>query len=117
MELRPNISEIWGRSEHYFQIAREQGPPPPWGAQRIPERYRWYLISFRARNHRLPVETGRWQNIELQERKCNLCSNVVGDEFHYMLVCDKLKEQRQNFLKACFYKRPNTLKYDSLMNS
>ena len=83
----------------------------------IPEQYRWYFISFRTRNHRLPVETGRWQNIELQERKCNLCSNAVGDEFHYMLMCDKLKEQRQNFLKACFYKRPNTLKYDSLMTS
>ena len=83
----------------------------------IPEQYRWYFISFRTRNHRLPVETGRWQNIVLQERKCNLCSNAVGDEFHYMLVCDKLKEQRQNFIKACFYKRPNTLKYGSLMTS
>ena len=45
------------------------------------------------------------------------CSKLGRDEFHYMLVCDKLKEQRLNFLKACFYKRPNTLKYDSLMTS
>ena len=42
--------------------------------------------------------------------------NAVGDEFHYMFICDKLKAIRQDFLKVSFYRRPNILKYD-LMNS
>ena len=40
------------------------------------------LISFRTRNHRLPVETGRWYGIEHNNRKCNLCNTDIGDEHH-----------------------------------
>ena len=58
------------------------------------------LVSFRSRTHRLPVETGQWQNIEFQERSCTLCLNAAGDIFHSILDCDKLKEQRKDFLKA-----------------
>ena len=43
--------------------------------------------------------------------------NGIRDEFHYILDCDKLKEQRKDFLKAWYYKRPNIMKYESLMNS
>ena len=75
------------------------------------------LVSFRSRTHRLPVETGRWQNIEFHERSCTLCLNATGDIFHSILGCDKLKEQRKDFLKAWYYKRPNIIKYESLMNS
>ena len=35
------------------------------------------LLKFRLSNHRLPVETGRWENIPLGERKCNLCEKVI----------------------------------------
>ena len=45
------------------------------------------LISFRTRNHKLPVETGRWRSIALNERKCPLCQSDIGDEYHYLLAC------------------------------
>ena len=31
------------------------------------------LLKFRTANHKLPVEKGRWENIPLADRKCNLC--------------------------------------------
>ena len=46
-----------------------------------------YLTAFRTRNHRMPVETGRWQSRPLNERICTLCMTDVGDEYHYILQC------------------------------
>ena len=35
------------------------------------------LIKFRTGNHRLPVETGRWANLPVNERKCHLCTKMI----------------------------------------
>ena len=46
-------------------------------------------IKYRTGNHRLPVETGRWDDIPLNERKCKICTtDDIGDEFHYLFACD-----------------------------
>ena len=46
------------------------------------------FCRFRTCNHKLPIETGRWINVERNERKCIFCDkNDIGDEFHYILVC------------------------------
>ena len=36
--------------------------------------YRYVLCRFRTGNYKLPIETGRWENIERTERICNLCN-------------------------------------------
>ena len=73
------------------------------------------LLKFRLSNHRLPVETGRRDNIPLEERKCNLCEkNDIGDEFHYLFVCSHFNSDRKQFLKPYFYKRPNMIKFKEL---
>ena len=57
------------------------------------------MFRFRTANHKLPVETGRWNNIELSERKCQLCeSNYLGDEFHYLLECSFFFEMKDGFI-------------------
>ena len=74
------------------------------------------LIEFRTSNYKLPVETGRWENIPLQERKCNLCNkNDLGDGFHYLLVCTHFTNVRTELLKPYYYTRPNILKYKDLL--
>ena len=45
------------------------------------------VCKFRTVNHRLPIECGRWQNLERENRKCNSCNSDIGDEFHYILKC------------------------------
>ena len=74
------------------------------------------LTAFRTRNHRLPIEIGRWSSIPLNERTCRLCNNGIGDEYHYILSCNSLVAQRKQYLKPYFYKRPNIMKFHSLMN-
>lgn len=74
------------------------------------------LTAFRTRNHHLPIEVGRWSSIPINDRICTLCNNGVGDEFHYVLECESVNEQRKEYIKAYYRRNPNTLKFHSLMN-
>ena len=50
------------------------------------------IIKFRAGNHRLIIETGRWEDTPLSERKCNVCNkNDIGNEYIYLFSCDFLR--------------------------
>ena len=52
------------------------------------------LCKFRTGNVNLPIETGRWFNIERDYRICHLCNSDVGDEFHYIFNCKSLFAER-----------------------
>ena len=73
------------------------------------------LISFRTRNHRLPVEIGRWHSININERKCVHC-NTVGDEVHFLLSCKLFTQDRAHYIKSYFLRNPNIVKFKQLMN-
>lgn len=60
------------------------------------------VTAFRTRNHKLPVELGRWQSKPINERICSLCGLEVGDEFHYIMNCQIFKEQRKKFIHPYF---------------
>lgn len=83
----------------------------------LPAQQRKLFMQIRTRNHRLPIETGRWHNIDRQERLCNLCHAEMGDEYHYIFVCKELKEVRKRYLASYFYTRPNTIKFSELFNT
>ena len=41
------------------------------------------------------IETGRWQKITRENRKCTKCSkDVIGDEYHYFFICNNTEIQR-----------------------
>ena len=70
---------------------------------------------FRTGNHKLPIETGRWNKIERNLRYCNLCHcNEIGDEFHYTLQCSSLANFRSQYLDTFFLHRCNILKFEKL---
>ena len=75
------------------------------------------MLSFRTRNHKLPVEIGRWKKIDFDRRLCMLCKTDVGDEFHYILNCKYFRSFRKLYIKPYYHKHPNTLKFSQLMNS
>ena len=52
----------------------------------------------------------------LNERKCTHC-NDLGDEFHYLFKCDLFSEERREYIKPYYYKHPNILKYNEIMNT
>ena len=75
------------------------------------------FMQIRTRNHQLPVETGRWQRIQRDERLCNLCQAEIGDEFHYMFVCEELQAIRKQYMSRYYYAWPNTMKFSELFNT
>ena len=72
------------------------------------------MSRFRCGYNRLPANK---YNSSESERKCNLCDiHDVGDEFHYLFVCNYFKSERNWYLKKYFIVRPNTLKMNQLFN-
>lgn len=74
------------------------------------------LTAFRTRNHRLPIEIGRWTSIATNERLCWLCNAEIGDEFHYIMKCTFFNEQRNKYIKPYYTRNINVIKFGELMN-
>lgn len=83
----------------------------------LSNRYCKILMRFRTRNNKLPIEVGRWNSTPLRDRICTLGCNDLGDEYHYILICDYFKTVRQKFVKPYYYTKPNTQKFKQLMDS
>ena len=76
------------------------------------------LCRFRKTNHYLPIETGRWRNIERGNRYCNLCNcQKLGDEYHYVLECSSLHDKCKQLLPTYFMKRHNVVKLFELLST
>ena len=73
------------------------------------------LLKIRLSNHRLLVETGRWKNTPLEDRKCILCSK--HDISDYLFVCDHFISDTKKYLSSYFYKSPNIIKFKELFSS
>ena len=59
------------------------------------------MASLRAGCLPLGVETGRYRipKVPLERRVCQGCnSDLVEDEFHFVMVCNKLKHERNKLL-------------------
>ena len=50
---------------------------------------------------------------EATKRHCN----DLGDKFHYILKCDLFKDDWKLHIKQYHYRRPNTVKYNELLNT
>jgi hypothetical protein len=84
----------------------------------LDDKDRQLLCKFRTCNHRLPIEIGRWQVIERHNRTCNICDkNEIGDEFHYVLQCPSLHDDRRRLLDSTYLTRVNVLNFANLFQS
>ena len=83
----------------------------------LPAKYRIPLCKLRLSSHSLPIEKGRYINVNRAERYCTLCDdNIVGDEYHFLLECKMLTNQRKQFIKRYYFTRPNIIKFEQLMS-
>ena len=82
----------------------------------LPFKLRKLMTSIRTRNHKLPIETGRWVSIPNTERMCNLCKEEIGDEFHYILCCKILENDRKLYIGNYYRSRPSNYKFIELLN-
>ncbi len=73
------------------------------------------LLKFRTDNHKLPVEKGRYHNIEYKDRICLKCRLEIGDKFHYLFSCPFFVKEREQFIPQTIRTRPNMYKYKDLL--
>ena len=60
------------------------------------ERYlRKSLTALRISAHKLNIERGRYLNLKVEDRICNVCM-VIGDEIHALCQCKKFIITRTN---------------------
>ena len=56
------------------------------------------LVKLRIGNHKLEIETGRYDNTSRCERLCSLCDmNEIEDEIHFLFRCSKYSTIRNAF--------------------
>ena len=78
---------------------------------------RYFYTRFRCRNSRLPVETASYNLIrDDSDTICKLCdATMIGDEFHYLFVCNFFERERRKFVPNYFAIYPTYEKMASLL--
>lgn len=78
---------------------------------------RLYIAKLRCSNLKIPIETGRWTKVPKEERICHLCGNGLGDEFHYLFVCENedLKKFRKKYIPSYYTVTPRDYKLKRLL--
>ena len=100
----------------YYKLFKEK-PSMDLYILELPINLRIWTTRFKIANHRLPIETGRWRNLDKDKRICTLCNNSIGDEYHFLLVCPSLSNIRCKYLPNYYCKNPSIDKFISLMKS
>ncbi|XP_071123308.1 uncharacterized protein [Mytilus edulis] len=76
-----------------------------------------YISRYRLSAHCLNIETGRFCNIERENRLCNMCNkNMIEDEYHYILQCEKYSDIRKTYIKPFYWKKPSSYKLVQLLS-
>ena len=85
---------------------------------RLGESNRLWLTKLRTSNLRLPIETGRWYKIPREDRKCHLCNNGLGDEYHIFFICkhDSIIELRNKYIPSYYTNFPSVIKFEGLLS-
>ena len=56
------------------------------------------LVKIRISNHKLMIETGRYNQTSRNDRLCPICnSGIIEDEFHFLFHCPKYSIPREKF--------------------
>ena len=65
----------------------------------LPYYQRCSISRFRCRNNKLPLTHGRDVVIVVDEMLCPYCDyDVLGDEFHYLFVCEYFRQERNKYI-------------------
>ncbi len=64
----------------------------------LPRSHRTALAKFRCGVAPLKIETGRYENIPVENRHCFNCTEKIEDELHALLLCPFYEDERKDLL-------------------
>ena len=65
----------------------------------LPKYQRSVFAQYRCGILPLQIEIGRFRNIELPDRLCQICNTEVEDEIHVLLTCAAYTEPREKMFR------------------
>ena len=65
------------------------------------------LVKLRISDHKLNIETGRYDKISRCNRICPVCSLDIEDEIHFLFDCAKYSSIRDDFFNKIANRIPN----------
>jgi hypothetical protein len=68
------------------------------------------LCRFRTGCTKIPFVLGKFNNIDKEDRICHLCNTDIGDEYHYLFVCNSFIKER-SVLKNILVRTPTLIKW------
>ena len=84
----------------------------------LPDTYVLSLFQFRCSNHKLPIETGRYNSVPRELRLCRSCDmDVIGDEFHFIMECPKFVDLRNRFVPPKYLKPRSVFNFCNLFKA
>ena len=78
--------------------------------------YKQVLVKFRGGLLDLRANSGRFENIPLEDRTCNLCNMEVETEYHFLFICSHYHSLRNQYLSTYFFNYPSEMKFKHLMD-
>ena len=79
--------------------------------------YKPFICKYRISAHSLNIETGRYYNVDRENRLCTMCNNnIVEDEYHVVLECNRYSDVRKLYIKKYYWQYPSTFKLIQLLS-
>ena len=79
--------------------------------------YKPFICKYRICAHNLNIETGRFNNINRNERFCFNCNkNSIEDEYHFILECSRYDDLRRKYVKQYYWRNPSAYKLVTLLS-
>ena len=74
-------------------------------------------LNSLQKNNNIPVVSGKWQRPRpYHQRLCEECE-LLGDEYHFLFVCKRLKALRSKYISRYFWTKPSMNKFIELLSS
>ena len=75
------------------------------------------MVKFITKNNNIPVVSGKWQRLRpYHQRLCEECE-ILGDEYHFLFLCERLKALRAKYISLYFWTKPSMNKFVELLAS
>ena len=66
-------------------------------------KYRQAMVKFITKNNNISVVSGKWQRPRpYHQRLCEECE-LLGDEYHFLFLCNRLKALRSKYISRYFW--------------
>ena len=97
------FSKLWddrrnkenGNKLRLYRVYKDKIKTEQYVLQNMPKHYRKSLAKFRSGTLQIRVETGRYENVPLQDRICKFCSSgSIEDEQHVLIDCELYNDLR-----------------------